>query len=242
MNTKDKVLLIDAGNTKIKVCLAENGVLEQTQSFPLEDRYIDELVEVYPNIQKVMSSVLNEKQTAILAERMNPCMIVTAITPLPIELNYLTPETLGIDRICNACGMLRLKKSPVSISIDIGTCVKFDVLEGNRYLGGIISPGIELRYRALHEYTGRLPLLNFRSATSLTGITSEQSIHSGVINGLTKEIEGFMESYRKTYGNLSFILTGGDASCFDFAGKNDIFAVKNLTLEGLYSIYAFNAR
>jgi type III pantothenate kinase len=242
MNLNDKALLIDAGNTNMKVSLAENGLLTKTERFSMDDQSIGKLAALYPKTQKVMSSVLSEKQTAHLAEQMSPCMVITAQTPLPLEIYYLTPNTLGIDRICNACGMLRLKKTHVSISIDIGTCIKFDVLEGNKYIGGSISPGIELRYRSLNEFTGKLPLLNFRSRALLSGQTSEQSMHSGVMNGIATEIEGFMALYRQQYGELTFFLTGGDAGYFDFAGKNDIFVAENLTLEGLYSIYAFNAR
>lgn len=190
----------------------------------------------------VLSSVLENDQTRELAEKFSPQLILSAVTPLPIVLDYDTPETLGFDRICNACAMFELSKTPVSISIDIGTCIKFDVLEGSVFKGGSISPGIDLRYRAMNEFTGKLPLINKRTTTHLTGKSTSQSMHSGVINGIQSELNGFMASYRARYPELTFFITGGDAVHFDFEGKSDIFVNENLTLLGMYTIYTFNAK
>jgi type III pantothenate kinase len=94
----------------------------------------------------------------------------------------------------------------------------------------------------MHEFTGKLPLLDKRDKTDLIGKNSHQSMHSGVINGIQKELEGFITEYRNRYADLTFFITGGDAVYFDFEGKSDIFAVENLTLEGMYTIYSFNAK
>lgn len=242
MADSETVLLIDAGNTHIKICYVQNGVIQTTNRIPNNEDNINSSLLPYGTIPKVLSSVLDQKSTDELAGQLSNCLLITSKTPLPITLDYETPETLGIDRICNACAMWQLSKTKVAISIDIGTCIKFDVLEGNMYRGGSISPGIELRYRSMHEFTGRLPLVDQRDKIQLTGKSSVQSIHSGVINGIQSEINGFIANYRERYSDLTFFITGGDANYFDFEGKSDIFVAENLTLEGLYTIYSFNAK
>ena len=109
------------------------------------------------------------------------------------------------------------------------------------YLGGSISPGIDLRYKSLNDYTGNLPLLSNKSTTKLVGEDTNMSIQSGVINGINAEINGFMSSYAEQFDDLTFFVTGGDASFFELHSKNDIFANENLTLLGLFEIYRHNA-
>jgi type III pantothenate kinase len=241
MTSFEKVLLIDAGNTCIKTGYIHNGIWKSIKRFSLNDNQLDQYVATLGATPKVMSSVLAEKQTQHLKDRIQPSLIVNHQTALPITLAYKTPQTLGIDRICNACAMWNKTHTTVAVAIDVGTCIKFDVLIGNEYVGGSISPGINMRYHALNAFTGNLPLLQFSSKTPLIGESSEKSIHSGVINGISKEIEGFMIDYRLKFKEISFFITGGDACYFDFDKKNNIFAHENLTLEGLYSIFKFNA-
>jgi type III pantothenate kinase len=242
MSKQEKVLLIDAGNSYLKVSLMVNGVLQPTERFSDNDEELFLLNTRFLNIPKVLSSVLDNERSQHIAHILSPCLVLSTQLPLPIEQEYESPETLGIDRLCNACAIHQFKKTIAAISIDIGTCIKFDVVEENRYVGGSISPGIELRYRSMHEFTGKLPLLDKRDKTDLIGKNSHQSMHSGVINGIQKELEGFITEYRNRYADLTFFITGGDAVYFDFEGKSDIFAVENLTLEGMYTIYSFNAK
>ena len=242
MADSETVLLIDAGNTHVKICTVHNGVIQTLKRIPNTEGAIHSSLLPYGSIPKALSSVLDQASTEELEGQLSNCLLITTKTPLPITLDYETPETLGIDRICNACAMLRLSQTHVAISIDIGTCIKFDVLEGNTYKGGSISPGIDLRYRSMHEFTGRLPLLDNRNKIQLTGKSSVKSMHSGVINGIQAEINGLMANYRECYSDLTFFITGGDAVYFDFEGKSDIFVAENLTLEGMYTIYSFNAK
>lgn len=238
----EKVLLIDAGNSYLKVSLIENGVIQPTERILDNDEELLRLKSRFLNNPKVLSSVLDNDRTQRIAHILNPCLVLSTQLPLPIVQEYESPQTLGIDRLCNACAIHQLKKTIAAISIDIGTCIKFDVVEENRYVGGSISPGIELRYRSMHAFTGKLPLLEDRGKAELIGKNSHQSMHSGVINGIQKELEGFMTEYRNRYDELTFFITGGDAVFFDFEGKSDIFAVEKLTLQGMYTIYSFNAK
>ena len=134
-----------------------------------------------------------------------------------------------------------LLKTAFGVSIDIGTCIKFDLISKNDgYLGGSIAPGINLRYRSLNDYTGKLPLLFNKSATQLVGNDTNSSIQSGVLNGMNAEINGLIKMYTEQYSDLTFFMTGGDARYFDLDSKNDIFADENLTLIGLFEIYKHN--
>jgi type III pantothenate kinase len=242
MAKMENILLIDAGNTHLKICSVKNGMIESTNRFSYNEPWLDHFIDQYRNVPKVFSSVLSPPHTADLIQKLSPQFTLSPRTPLPLMLDYDTPETLGLDRICNACAMLHLSKTPISISIDIGTCIKFDVLEGKKYIGGSISPGIELRYRSLHEFTGKLPLVSERSSTHLTGKSTVQSIQSGVINGIQSELNGFIDAYQERYPALTFFISGGDAVHFDFEGKSGIFATENLTMLGMYTIYNFNAK
>ena len=125
--------------------------------------------------------------------------------------------------------------------IDAGTCVTYDFVNTeNEYLGGAISPGIRLRYESLHNYTAKLPLLTIENPESLIGNTTFDSIHSGVVNGISNEIDGFIDEYKKQYSNFIIILTGGDAEFLAKRLKNIIFANSNFLLESLNQIYLYN--
>jgi type III pantothenate kinase len=146
-----------------------------------------------------------------------------------------------MDRLCNSVAIHSIKKTKNAVSIDLGTCIKFDLVEGDQYIGGSISPGIDLRYKSLHDYTAKLPLIDEHEQASFIGTNTVTSMAAGVIQGIEAEIIGMMDKYRLTFGSdLTFFMTGGDADCFDFEGKNDIFADPNLTLKGVYQIYLYH--
>ncbi len=243
MNSGKLTLVIDAGNTAIKAGIFQNNNLIETRRFAIRDlNQLSTFIKQHQPESSALSSVLNETDTRAIEELLASCYRINSQAKLPIEILYSTKETLGIDRICNAVAMHNSKPTANCVSIDIGTCVKFDLIDNKgAYHGGSISPGIQLRYKALNDYTAKLPLLDMTSNCTLVGTSTIESIHSGVINGMKAEITGMIEDYAKNFDNLTFFITGGDASCFDFAGKNNIFVDENLTLKGLYLIYLFNA-
>ena len=127
--------------------------------------------------------------------------------------------------------------------IDAGTCITYDfVTAENEYLGGAISPGIDLRYKALHNLTAHLPLLEKKAPKHIIGNSTNSSIHSGVIHGVVKEIDGMIDEYREKHTDLTVILTGGDAKFLSNQLKNSIFANSNFLLEGLNFILDFNSK
>lgn len=239
MEIQSTFIVVDAGNSFVKIGIYINNELTEIQRFEFEK--IQSIDAVYRNCKGIISSVLSESQTLALQHFFPHTLIFDENLKLPIQLNYKTPLTLGKDRICNAVYAWVTNPSKNSVCIDIGTCIKFDVItKTGVYEGGSISPGINLRYRSMNEFTANLPLLDETSPISLIGKSTHESMHSGVINGMQAEIIQMIERYTSLYSDLTFFMTGGDAKYFDFDSKNNIFAIENLTLEGLYHIFLFN--
>ena len=163
-------------------------------------------------------------------------------TPIPVKLAYDTPETLGMDRLAAAIGAFyQFPGKPVMV-IDIGTCITYDFISAQGiYEGGAISPGVALRYKALHNYTARLPLIEGTSETALVGKDTEGSIRSGVMNGLLEEIKGMISRFSKKSQDLKVIITGGGAKFFESKIKAGIFVAPEIVLAGLNRILIYNA-
>jgi type III pantothenate kinase len=158
-------------------------------------------------------------------------------TPLPVFNAYSTPETLGKDRLANACGASALFPGEHVLVFDAGTCLKADLVTADRtYLGGSIAPGLTMRFKALHHYCPALPLISVSGESPLTGVSTETSIRSGVLNGMVAEITGLLNSYREAYPGVRAVLTGGDTPVLVNRLQKDIFAVPGLTLHGLHAI------
>lgn len=243
MTKQNTLLVLDAGNTSVKIAVFINGEITEIQRF--ETNNIDSIEawsKKFYNTPSILSSVRSLEETNQLARMFFSCLVVKNDTSLPIQVRYSTPKSLGIDRICNAIAIAKNCPNQNVVSIDLGTCLKFDfVNDKNEYLGGSISPGIQMRYKALNAYTSNLPLIDEYTSAPLIGMSSKESIHSGVVNGIQAEINQLMQRYSEEFNDLTFFMTGGDIHYFDFPLKNNIFVDENLTLKGLYQIYLFNA-
>ncbi len=167
----------------------------------------------------------------------------TPQTPIPLKNHYKSAATLGADRLAASIGAFTLHPNNNVLVIDAGTCVKCNFTNSkNEFLGGSISPGLAMRLRSLQHYTGKLPLVNFDdSFDKVIGQTTEESILSGVINGIAYEIDSFINDYKKNYPDLITILTGGDSAYFVKRLKNSIFAEPELVLMGLNTTLEFNS-
>ena len=161
---------------------------------------------------------------------------------LPIHIQYATPKTLGTDRIANAVGANALYPNRNVLSIMAGTCLVADfVNDKGEYMGGSIAPGVRMRFQALSEFTARLPLVEPEIIDFLVGDNTENSILSGVMNGITQEIDGIIRQYSRHYNRLKVILSGGDAELLQNFIKKRIFAAQNPVLVGLHKILILNA-
>jgi type III pantothenate kinase len=169
--------------------------------------------------------------------------------PFPFHNLYQTPKTLGIDRMVLASGAVLKYPNQNRLIIDAGTCITYDFIDENdNYHGGAISPGMHLRYKSLNNFTANLPLLDIDDFNNqmdleinpnLIGNSTQNSIHSGVINGLVFEIDGFIDQYQQQYSNFIIILTGGDAEFLAKRLKNTIFANSNFLLESLCQTFQY---
>ena len=239
MNTKIDLYLIDAGNSFIKLGVYKKGEVISLSYF-VDSSSLKQQLD--PNVPIAISSVLNSDFEQDLKEYENPIFWINHSVKLPFKIKYLSPATLGIDRICNVAAIVNTNRFTNRLIIDVGTCIKFDFLnDKNEYEGGSISPGLKLRYKALNLFTDKLPLIDTSDKVNLIGNSTESSIQSGVQNGIESEINGLISKYREKYKDLSIYITGGDAHYFDLVQKNGIFADEILTLKGILEIYLLNA-
>ncbi len=161
---------------------------------------------------------------------------------LPITNVYKSPSTLGLDRIAAAVGLAFFNPGGESLGIDMGTCITYEFLDGETiYRGGGISPGVSMRFKAMHSFTSRLPLVGLASEPPvLVGATTEECMQSGVFFGVMGEIHYTVERYRKDYPDLKVYICGGDAPYFESLTKDYIFVIPNLVLYGLNRILTYN--
>jgi len=224
-------LVVDIGNTNLKAAYFIDNELHNTL------KNIEELSYFIKNnsfVFSIISSVGDGNLTKKVINLLPEAILASSSIKIPIDISYKTPSSLGMDRLANAVAANFLHPNSNTLIIDIGTCLKFDIVNlNNSYLGGSISPGLRLRFKSLNDYTEKLPLIEKWEKTTLIGTTTNESILSGVINGMESEIFHFIQRYQEEFTDLFIILTGGDAKMFDLARKNDIFAHENLTLLGL---------
>ena len=237
-------LIIDIGNTRGKAAVFELDTVVELFLFDKENiiQKIQEILSKYTISQSIISAVANLSEEKI--EKLKCFIDVLELnhqTNLPFENKYATPKTLGVDRIALVSGAVQKYPGTNVLVIDAGTCITYDIVTNDKqYLGGAISPGLEMRYKALHHFTAKLPDLKKESLENYIGNTTNTSIHSGVINGVIQEIDGVIEQYQKDYPNLTIVLTGGDTNFLAKKLKNSIFASPNFLLEGLQEILRFN--
>ena len=160
----------------------------------------------------------------------------------PLRNAYATPETLGIDRLVAVLGAMQLVSVPPLLVIDMGSAITYDVVDhSHTYLGGGISPGMKMRFRALSEFTARLPLVQPQKKFDLVGNSTHDCIRSGVVNGLLEELEGIIERYKREFSSeLSVIISGGDAPFFEKRLKSVNFVEQNLVLLGVRELLSLS--
>ena len=232
------IFVIDAGNAQIKVGKFENHKLIEKKTFQLMEAFY-----LYYRNQEIDKSILSSVRYLNWNPEVSPKPIVIGqTTDLPFNNCYATRETLGNDRKALVAGAVKQFPNRNCLIIDAGTCITYDFVDKRaNYYGGSISPGFSMRYRALNQFTAKLPLVELvNEKISLIGDSTENSIKSGVYHGIKAEIEGFISRYAKEYSDLAVLITGGDAKYFEKHLKAPIFALPNLQMEGLYHILQQN--
>lgn len=238
-------LILDFGNTLQKVAIFDNNQLIAMKAFKkISLKNIQDFTSSFTINSAILSSVINYNKNIYNYLKSNFHFIeLTSSTPIPINNKYCTPETLGKDRLAAIIAANKNYPNNNILVINAGTCITYDFIDKNAdYWGGAISPGIKMRFKALHTFTDKLPLIQLnKKSTPLIGNNSENSILSGVINGSIAEIENIIFNYTQNYKDLEVILSGGDMKYFDKKIKNSIFAFPNIVLYGLNIILDFNA-
>jgi type III pantothenate kinase len=236
-------LIIDFGNTLTKTAVFFNDQCLEIKTTPhLKPDDLAYFIKKYNPLHAIISSVVKvpDEIRQYLNARSN-CIELSHTTPVPISNLYKTPETLGLDRLALAVAATGIFPGHNVLAIDAGTCVTFDFVDDRKnYHGGGISPGIQMRFKALHTFTERLPLINHQNFDGLSGTTTTESILSGVLNGIIAEFDGIIRMYKAGHKDLKVIVTGGDVNFFAMKLKSNIFAAPNLVLNGLNVILNFN--
>lgn len=231
-------LVIDIGNSSAKI-----GCFTDDQSKNTFRRVThDELLPIVQALRPqhiLLSSVTGaaEQWKAGLAGLAETILVLDHRLPLPFVNHYQTPHTLGTDRLAGVAGAQALFPEQTCLIIDAGTCIKYEWLEnGKDYRGGSISPGLRMRFQAMHTFTSRLPLVEPEALAPLTGTSTQEALQSGVLYGMLGEMEGMIARYREQAADAKVILCGGDAHFFERRLKTPIFAVSDLVLIGLNHI------
>lgn len=225
-------LTVDIGNTAIKVAMFNNKLLIRAAKL----NSLNEVGEFVGNDipeHTIVSTTRKEEPISLPFEYIS----LSQNTSLPIRLNYSTPNTLGKDRIALAvAGNMRFPNNHVLI-IDCGTCITYDFVDYDGvYQGGGISPGLNMRFKAMNNFTGNLPLLEPNYKVNLIGKSTVESMQSGVLMGMAKELDGIIDEYKSIFEDLLVLITGGDGEYFANQLKNDTFADSNLLMKGLNHI------
>ncbi|WP_068473788.1 type III pantothenate kinase [Saccharicrinis aurantiacus] len=242
-------LVIDQGNTFNKIGVFDKGQLEYSYSSKsLDENTLKQLQVNYPIKNVIISSVRDKvEQSAIFngSEKVfgsSNILLLDTNTPVPFKNEYLSPQTLGKDRIAALAGAYNLFPDNPKLIIDAGTAITIDYLRSdNVFNGGNISPGLQTRFNSLKQNTGKLPLLELNNNSPFLGQNTQEAIWSGVQNSLIFEIEGYINHFKTLNSNTKTILTGGDVDFFANNLKNRIFVIPNLVLTGLNTILDYNA-
>ncbi|MGY5848120.1 type III pantothenate kinase [Salegentibacter sp. HM20] len=238
-------LIVDVGNSFVKLAVFQNYSLKHSSKCRREDFFekTEILLKDWPQLsQAILSWTVKEvaEEAGFLEKRLNLHKL-TSDCRLPFKNSYATPNSLGKDRIALVAAAVKEFPGKNCLVIDAGTCVTYDFkTSAEEYLGGAISPGLNMRFEAMHKFTGNLPLLKAEDETKLLGTNTIDCMQSGALNGLVFEINSFVDAYMAEYKHLTIILTGGDYQILSKRVKNGIFANPNFLLEGLNHILEFN--
>ena len=233
-------LIIDIGNNSAKFFLFKGEqLILHTRRCNSSFEIIDEWNRLYHIGKAIISSVIAESEELIAEISKLQCPVIrfSSSMPLPLDINYKTPGTLGSDRVAAAVGAWCEAPGHNVLVIDAGSAITIDfVSKDGKYNGGNIAPGIKMRLRALHEYTDRLPMIEKDGDTPTIGYDTETAIRSGVINGICHEIDGYINEFMQKYCDVLVFLTGGDENPLKNRIKSRIFADKYLVAKGLNRI------
>lgn len=241
----NKTLCLDFGNSRLKYAVFEGD--KQIAIAVLEDgtpTVLEKVMNDYQPSKSILSSVVKHDAgiEPLLAQR-TQFHKLSNLTALAFTTPVGKPETIGADRLALCAAAVQLLPDSNNLVIALGTCITYNFINKfHEFTGGGISPGMDMRFKSLHNFTALLPVINEDWNFPLIGYDTRTNILSGVILGMAKEIDGFIDAYAERYGNFNVLLTGGNCAYFVPHLKNKIFADPDLLFKGLYAISERNNR
>jgi len=236
--------IVDIGNSYFKIASFKEKQLVNVDRYPnTELSKINILIGEFDKV--IVSSVIEINKTDHVLKN-NTTLFLNNETKLPISIEYNSRESLGKDRIANAVASASIYPNKNVLTIDAGTCITYDlVTKTKQFIGGSISPGLQMRLNAMHKFTGKLPQLSLPSLpiTESVGKSTNDCMLNGAVIGAKNEIVGFIEEYKQLFDQLTVVLCGGDSKylkSLDISQKNSIFADQFFTLKGLNEILLYN--
>lgn len=237
-------LVIDIGNTVVKTAVFEGRKLVFLHtSENISAAQLSSLISSFTGISSSILSTVRDNDNDIISflDKRFKNICFNSSIPVPVQNCYESPETLGKDRLAAVTGASALFSAENILVIDVGTCITFDFIDAQKiYYGGAISPGISMRFSALHNFTSKLPLVTLMNFENLIGKNTQDSILSGVVNGVIAEVEAIINRYRNEYAVTKVIVCGGNTDFFANRLKSSIFANQNLVLTGLNEILIYH--
>lgn len=238
-------LIIDIGNTQIKAGFFENNQLVKLETSTLgEIEFVFDLVSTNKNISNVIISSVRKYPKKLIAKlklQYKLVLFFNSELKIPIENRYESKNTLGYDRLAACTGAQGLYTGKNILVIDAGTAITFDFVNNKgQYIGGCISLGLEMRFKALHEFTQKLPKLSKNENFNLIGKNTNDAIISGVQNGLIFEIDAYITNLKLKHSDLHIVMTGGDSNFLSNLLSNKTNLHPEIVLEGLNKILNFN--
>lgn len=236
-------LCFDFGNTRLKCAVFQHDQLVQTEVLENDERStIEALIEKYKPESSILSSVIHHQSVVedVLSHR-TQFHKLSHLTKLPFTTPVGKPETIGADRLALCAAAVHLFPGKNNLAIGLGTCITFNFInQYHQFLGGSISPGLEMRFKSMHSLTAKLPLVQMDWNLPLIGYDTRTNLLSGVAWGMAKEIDGIADAYAEKYEGFNVLLTGGDTGHFAPLLKSRIFADPHLIFKGLYAISEHN--
>jgi len=237
-------LCLDFGNTRLKAAVFMGDELKEVVVLqPDVISHLNELILQYEPGYAILSSVVNHDPAVedLLASKTRFHKLSNT-SKLPFTIPVGKPETMGADRLAIAASAVFLFPGKNNVAVGLGTCITFNFInQAGEFLGGSISPGMEMRFQAMHQFTAKLPLVKGHWNVPLIGYDTATNLQSGVVLGMAKEIDGILDFYQERFGNFNALLTGGDIQLFEPHLKNEIFADPHLIFKGLYAISQYNS-
>ncbi len=243
MEQPGKELVVDVGNSRMKLGLFRNGRLHRHAVAPHGDLDAVHRFLAGAGVKRIALGSVSRQDARLVGEleRLAPVVVLKGGGPSPLGSTYTTPETLGVDRLANAVGAsLAFPGRPV-LAIDLGSCATYDIVDELAvHRGGIIAPGLHMRARAMHAFSALLPEVDPPDNPVVPGHDTLTCLAAGTFHGMFHEIRGHIVFFRQQYRDLAVVVTGGDAPRFVRALKSGIFAHPSLTLIGLHALLHYD--